>query len=165
MVEDKILEAPQLVAVIQAHKEAGRTIVFTNGCFDILHYGHVKCLEAAKELGDILVVAMNGDESVRRLKGPMRPLLPELDRAATLAGLAFVDYVCVFNELRPHKLIAEIRPQIHVKGGDYRKQDLPETPIVERYGGKVVIVPLVQGRSTTSIIDEVLRRAECTSSE
>ena len=164
MVEDKILALPEVLVAVRAHKAAGRTIVFTNGCFDIIHYGHVKCLEAAKQQGDILIVGLNSDSSVRRLKGPLRPLLPQLDRAATLAGLESVDYVCIFSTLRPNKLIAQIRPDIHVKGGDYRKEDLPEAPIVERYGGKIVIVPTVRGRSTSAIIDEVLRRSSCESS-
>jgi rfaE bifunctional protein nucleotidyltransferase chain/domain len=131
----------------------GKTLVFTNGVFDILHAGHVAILEAARALGDILVVGLNSDDSVRRLgKGPERPLNPLEDRMRVVGALRCVDGVLAFSENTPVELISKLRPDIHVKGGDYRAQDLPETPVVEEYGGRVVVVPLLEGRSTTRLV-------------
>ena len=137
---------------LTAEKEAGRTVVFTNGCFDILHAGHVRYLNAAKALGDILVVGLNSDESVRRLKGEGRPVNPAEDRAEVLAGLRSVDHVVVFDEATAEVLVSQIRPDIYVKGGDYSLDRLPEAAIVAAYGGKTVLVPMVEGRSTTNVI-------------
>jgi len=136
---------------------AGR-VVTTNGCFDILHVGHLATFRRAKELGDTLVVLVNDDDSVRRLKGPSRPIVPAADRAELVAALEPVDYVVLFSEDTPVEALAAIRPAVHVKGGDYGVTDLPETPIVEAGGGKVVIVPLVPGRSSS----EIARRAGVT---
>ncbi|MCX7799629.1 MAG: D-glycero-beta-D-manno-heptose 1-phosphate adenylyltransferase [Fimbriimonadales bacterium] len=134
----------------------GRKLAFTNGVFDVLHVGHLRLLEAARALGDLLIVGINDDESVRRLgKGPNRPLNPLEDRAELLAALRPVDAVVAFAEDTPEELIRFLRPEVHVKGGDYREQDLPEAPLVRSYGGRVVIFPTVPGRSTTS----TLRRA------
>jgi rfaE bifunctional protein nucleotidyltransferase chain/domain len=138
---------------------AGRTVVFTNGCFDILHVGHLRYLEAAKALGDVLVVGVNSDASVRRLnKGPERPVVGESERAEMVAGLKPVDYVVIFNEDTPVETIEVLRPDIHVKGGDYAPDDLPEAATVRGYGGRVVIVPFVPGASTTEILAKVKRR-------
>lgn len=135
----------------------GRRVVFTNGCFDLLHVGHLRYLQAARAQGDVLVVALNTDAGVQRLKGPTRPLVPEGERCELLAGLACVDYVTLFDETLPNDTIAALRPNLHVKGGDYREEDLPEARIVRGYGGEVRIMPLVEGRSTTNIIEKIRR--------
>lgn len=132
----------------------GKRVVFTNGVFDILHVGHVRYLQAARALGDALLVGVNSDASVRRLKGPTRPLNPEDERAEVIAALSCVDGVCVFGEDTPHALIEAVRPNIHAKGGDYKTPDaLPEAELVRSLGGEVVILPLVPGRSTTRLLE------------
>ena len=136
-------------------KKQGKQVVFTNGCFDILHVGHMTYLEEAKEFGDYLFVGVNSDESVKRLKGPTRPINSEVDRAELLAGLKAVDYTVIFTEDTPVELIGELKPSIHVKGGDYRKEDLPETKVVESYGGRVEIVSLVEGKSTSNVVKKI----------
>ncbi len=134
-------------------------LVFTNGCFDILHRGHVEVLVRARELGDRLLVGLNSDDSVRRLKGAERPLQPEADRAACLAGLECVDAVVVFGEDTPTELIAALKPDIWVKGGDYRREELSELKTLEAGGGRLVILPLVEGRSTTELLRKAARAA------
>ena len=134
------------------YKTSGQKIVFTNGCFDILHAGHVRYLNAAKALGDVLIVGLNSDESVRRLKGEGRPVNPAEDRAEVLAGLRAVDHVVVFGEATAEELVRQIKPDIYVKGGDYSLETLPEAKIVGSYGGKTVLIPMVEGRSTTNVI-------------
>lgn len=130
----------------------GRKLVFTNGVFDILHAGHVRYLAAARGLGDLLLVGMNSDASVRRLgKGDGRPINPLEDRAEVLSALRDVDGVVAFDEDTPEALIAVLKPEVHVKGGDYDPETMPETPLVRSYGGEVVILPLLPGRSTTEI--------------
>ncbi|RJQ51969.1 MAG: D-glycero-beta-D-manno-heptose 1-phosphate adenylyltransferase [Actinobacteria bacterium] len=131
-------------------------VVFTNGCFDLLHVGHLSTLRKAKGLGDILVVGVNSDASVRRLKGAGRPFVSHSERAELVAALEPVDFVVVFEETTPEALIARIRPDVHVKGGDYAEADLPEARLVRSYGGEVVIVEEVAGKSTT----ELARRLE-----
>jgi len=135
-------------------RAAGRArIVFTNGVFDLLHVGHIRYLEAARALGDALLVGVNTDASVRRLKGPDRPINSEDERAEVIAALRCVDGVCLFAEDRPDALIRAVRPAVHAKGGDYEDPDaLPETPLVRALGGEVVILPLVPGRSTTRLV-------------
>lgn len=131
----------------------GRRLVFTNGVFDILHAGHVQILSQCRELGDLLIVGVNSDDSVRRLgKGPERPIHTVADRIIVLEGLRAVDAAVVFEEDTPSELISILKPEIHVKGGDYVAADLPETAVVESYGGKVVILPLLEGRSTTRAV-------------
>ena len=130
-------------------------LIFTNGCFDILHRGHVEVLIKARALGDRLLVGLNSDDSVKRLKGRGRPLQPELDRAACLAALECVDAVVVFAEDTPKELIGVLKPDVMVKGGDYRPEQLPEREVVEAGGGTVVILPYVSGRSTTDLIKRV----------
>ncbi|RYG46349.1 D-glycero-beta-D-manno-heptose 1-phosphate adenylyltransferase [bacterium] len=130
----------------------GRRLVFTNGVFDILHAGHVRYLAEARELGDLLVVGVNADETVRKLKGPTRPVNPLDDRMAVLEALRAVDGAVLFSEDTPEALIARLRPEVHVKGGDYDVEEMPETPLVRSYGGQVVILPFLAGRSTTAII-------------
>ena len=134
----------------------GRRLVFTNGVFDLLHAGHVRYLAQARALGELLVVGLNSDASARALgKGPNRPINREEDRAAVLAALRSVDGVVLFDEPTPEALIAVLKPETHVKGGDYRAEDLPEAATVQSYGGEIVILPLLKGRSTTQLAREV----------
>lgn len=133
----------------------GRRLVFTNGVFDVLHAGHVRYLQQAKELGDFLIVALNTDETVRRLKGPGRPLNPLEDRAAVVSALRCVDAVVSFNEDTPVETIQALRPEVHVKGGDYDPETMPETPVVRSFGGQVVVLPFLEGRSTTRILERL----------
>ena len=154
---DKIVERDELVARLK--RPRGERVVFTNGCFDVLHRGHVEYLEAARALGDVLVVGLNTDDSVRRLKGPSRPVNPQDDRAYVLAGLAAVDYVTYFAEDTPRDLIVALLPDVLVKGGDYRKEDIVGGAEVEAAGGQVVVAPLVPGRSTTAILQRAQTNA------
>jgi rfaE bifunctional protein nucleotidyltransferase chain/domain/rfaE bifunctional protein kinase chain/domain len=144
--------AAALAARVRA---AGGTVVATGGCFDLLHAGHVRLLEAARALGDCLIVCLNSDDSVRRLKGSDRPVVGEDDRAAVLAGLGSVDAVAVFGEDDPRAVLRELRPHVWVKGGDYALADLPEREVLEAWGGQAVTVPYVAGRSTTRLIEEL----------
>ena len=137
-------------------RQRGKQIVFTNGCFDILHAGHVRYLTTAKSFGDVLIVGLNTDESVRRLKGTNRPINTQDDRAEVLLGLKAVDHVIFFGEQTAEALIAEVKPAVYVKGGDYTLETLPEAAIVQSYGGRVELVNLVAGRSTTNIIGKIL---------
>lgn len=133
----------------------GQKLVFTNGVFDILHAGHVRTLEHARTLGDLLIVGINTDASVRTLgKGPNRPINSESDRAELLAALRCVDGVVLFAEPTPEAVITVLRPEVHVKGGDYRVEDLPEASIILGYGGEIVIVPLLEGRSSSHVASE-----------
>lgn len=150
----RILRRDELILHVAQEKRNGRRIVFANGCFDLLHPGHLKCLEEARKLGDFLVVAINSDESVRRLKRSGRPLVPQEERAEVLAALEFVDAVVVFNEATPRELIAELLPDVLVKGGDWGPDEIVGREEVEATGGKVVSIPVVQGWSTS----EILRR-------
>nr|WP_121399113.1 D-glycero-beta-D-manno-heptose 1-phosphate adenylyltransferase [Micromonospora sp. M71_S20] len=145
----------ELAALVAEHRRAGRAIVFTNGCFDVLHRGHVRYLEQARALGDLLVVAVNSDGSVRRLKGPDRPVNPVEDRIALLAALACVDHVVVFEEDSPAGLIETVCPDVYVKGGDYPPEMVPEAPLVRRLGGQVRTLGYVPDRSTSAIIDRI----------
>jgi len=129
--------------------------VFTNGCFDLLHAGHVASLEAARALGDGLVVGLNSDSSVRALKGPTRPVIPQGDRAIVLAALECVDLVVLFDELTPEAILGLLRPRVHAKGGDYVAEELPEYGLVRSWGGEVRILPILEGRSTTSILARI----------
>ena len=133
----------------------GGTIVFTNGCFDILHAGHVRYLRAAEAMGDFLVVGLNSDASVRRLKGEGRPIVPEADRAEVLDALRAVDIVTVFDEPTAEELVRLVKPDVYVKGGDYTVDTLPEAKIVQEAGGRVEFIPLVAGRSTTNVIERI----------
>ena len=133
----------------------GKKIVFTNGCFDILHVGHVRYLTAAKNFGDVLIVGLNTDESVKKLKGASRPINNQDDRAEVLLGLKAVDHVIFFGEDTAENLIAELQPDIYVKGGDYTLETLPEAKIVQAYGGQIELVKLVAGKSTTKIIEKI----------
>ncbi|MBM0232223.1 D-glycero-beta-D-manno-heptose 1-phosphate adenylyltransferase [Micromonospora sp. STR1_7] len=150
-----LVDADELEAIVTEHREAGRSMVFTNGCFDVLHRGHVRYLEQARALGDLLIVAVNSDGSVRRLKGPDRPVNPVEDRGALLAALSCVDHVVVFEEDSPAALIEAVRPDVYVKGGDYPPELVPEAPLVRRLGGQVRTLGYVPDRSTSAIIDRI----------
>lgn len=140
-------------------REAGATVVFTNGCFDILHAGHVRYLTKAKSFGDVLVLGLNTDASVRENKGPTRPINSELDRAEVVGALKSVDVVVLFGEKTAEAIIAKVRPDVYVKGGDYTLDTLPEAKIVQSYGGRVEFVDLVAGRSTTNVIEKIQQEA------
>jgi len=148
-------EAARWRADLRAH---GRTVVFTNGVFDLLHAGHVDLLERARALGDALVVGINTDGSTRRLKGERRPLMPQADRARVLAALAVVDAVVLFDEDTPAELVRRLEPDVLVKGADYAEDAIVGKDTVEARGGRVVRLPLVEGRSTTKIVEEIVRR-------
>ena len=153
---DKIKSKEELAPLLTGLKEKGKTVVFTNGCFDILHTGHIRYLHQAKALGDILVIGVNTDASVKMFKGDKRPIVSEDDRAEVLAALEMVDFVVKFNERTPAQLISALKPNIQVKGGDYSPEDLPEAEVLKAYGGRVEIVPLVEGKGTTGIVERVL---------
>jgi len=160
MMKEKVKTKGDLQRIIKDLKAKGKRIVFTNGCFDLLHLGHVRYLEKAKSLGDILVVGVNSDRSVQSLKGPGRPILSEEERAEILSGLACVDYLTIFNELTPFELISSLQPHILVKGGDWTKETTVGKEVVERSGGEVVILPFVEGSSSSNIIETILKRYE-----
>jgi rfaE bifunctional protein nucleotidyltransferase chain/domain len=151
----KTINRSQAAEITARLKNGRQTVVFTNGCFDILHAGHVRYLQAARELGVCLIVGLNSDASVRRLKGPDRPINCQEDRAEVLSALATVDYVVVFDEPTAEALVREIQPDIYVKGGDYAVDRLPEAKVVAGYGGKTVLIPEVPGRSTTNLIRRI----------
>lgn len=151
---------PEELAVLRgAWTQAGQTVVWTNGCFDLVHAGHVRSLRDAKALGDILIVGINSDRSIREIKGPQRPIVPEQDRAEVLAALEAVDYVTVFDEADPVAVLSLIRPDIHCKGEEYKDgaRPLPERQTVESYGGKIHFLPLYPGRSTSDLIARIVR--------
>ena len=139
-------------------RQSGKKVVFTNGCYDILHPGHIELLSKARGLGDVLVVAINTDDSVRRLKGPGRPVFDEAERAEFLSAFEMVDFVCTFSEDTPLEAILKIRPDVLVKGADWGIDEIVGGAEVESWGGKVVAVPLVSGKSTTGIVERVLTR-------
>ncbi len=155
--ESKIKTRAGLAAVLRRRRADGERIVFTNGCFDIMHYGHVSYLESAAEKGDVLVVGVNSDSSVRRLKGPKRPLNRQEFRAGVLAGLASVDYVVIFDEDTPLELIKSLKPDVLVKGGDWKVRDIVGSKEVMVSGGKVFSIKFVPGFSTTSLIEKIAK--------
>ncbi len=158
MSSQKIYHRNELASLLQQARAGGDVVVTTNGCFDVLHLGHLRYLQAARQLGDLLVVAVNSDGSVRELKGENRPLVPEDERAEMLAGLECVDYVVIFPELTPISLLADLKPNIHVKGGDYQLEQLIERDIVEANGGEVIVGLNVPGKSTTNLIQVICER-------
>lgn len=150
-----VLTLEELILQFGPGKRNGRRVVFTNGCFDLLHPGHIQLLEAARAMGDALVVGLNSDESVRSLKGPSRPVIPQQERAEILANLECVDAVVVFNELTPKKIVAALLPDILVKGGDWPGNQIVGREEVEAIGGEVVLIDVVQGYSTTEILRKI----------
>lgn len=156
--KDKILSLPDLQEQVQAWRRQKQKIVFTNGCFDILHLGHVDYLEKARQLGDKLVLGLNTDASISRIKGPSRPLQDEMSRARVMASLLFVDAVVFFDEDTPLELIKAVQPDILVKGDDYTIENIVGQDVVTARGGEVKTVPLVQGYSTTNVIKKIENR-------
>lgn len=153
--QSKIQSRPKLARIAERCRRTGKRVVFTNGCFDLLHAGHVTYLEKAKRLGDVLMVGLNSDASMKRIKGPDRPLTPERDRLRVLAALQAVDYVTLFSEETPLRLIRELRPHILVKGADWKKREIVGGREVESWGGRVKRIRLVPGRSTTAILKKL----------
>ena len=156
-VKNKIIALARLSSESQRLRSEGKRIVVTNGCFDILHVGHVRYLAAAKALGDVLIVGLNGDESVRKLKGPGRPVNREQDRAEVLAAVESVDYVAIFPETRATKFLAAARPAVYVKGGDYTAEtlDATEREALEKTGAKIEIIPFERGYSTSELFEKI----------
>jgi rfaE bifunctional protein nucleotidyltransferase chain/domain len=154
----KIVGVDEITKISFELKSKGKKIVFTNGCFDILHRGHVEYLSKAKQLGDVLIVGLNSDSSVKMIKGDKRPIVPQEDRAFILSNLSFVDYVVIFDEPTPYELISKIVPDVLVKGSDWSQENVVGRDIVEANGGKVVLIELVPGRSTTNVIKTIIER-------
>jgi len=152
---DKLKTLPELRRTIAAEKARGKTVVLANGCFDLFHVGHIRYLRAAKTKGDILVVALNSDTSVRGLKGKGRPILPQKERAEILAAFSFVDYVTIFDEPRVTKVLLALKPDVHVKGSDYSRETVPEKDTVRSYGGRVAIVGGPKIRNTSQVIQDI----------
>ncbi|MDP2923578.1 MAG: D-glycero-beta-D-manno-heptose 1-phosphate adenylyltransferase [Candidatus Omnitrophota bacterium] len=158
MLESKIKHLSELRKVLLRLKTANKKIVFTNGCFDLLHYGHVKYLEDAKRKGDILVVAVNSDTSVKKIKSDIRPVISEKDRMRIIASLESVDYVVLFRDKTPLKVIKLLNPDILIKGADWHNGNIVGADFVTSYGGKVLTIKLVKGRSTTSLIKKIAKK-------
>jgi len=154
---EKIVDRATAVAKVTEARRAGKRVVFTNGCFDLMHVGHVRYLAAARDAGDLLVVAINADASVQRLKGPERPLVPEAARAEVLAALAAVDWVTVFEEDTPAEVIAALLPDVLVKGADWAPDQVVGRDTVEAHGGRVQLIPVVEGFSTTALVERIRR--------
>jgi D-beta-D-heptose 7-phosphate kinase/D-beta-D-heptose 1-phosphate adenosyltransferase len=154
---NKIYPKDELKAEVDRLKRRGKKVIFTNGCFDILHAGHTRYLREAKKLGDVLILALNSDNSVRSIKGEKRPIVPEAERAEVVASLASVDYVTVFEELTPLALIEFLQPDVIVKGGDWAEKDIVGAEAVCKWGGRVAIMPEIEGASTTNVIEKVLQ--------
>ncbi len=157
---EKVKNFTQIAEIVNELKRKGKKVVFTNGCFDILHSGHIKLLKKAKELGDVLILGINKDKSIKKLKGKGRPIMNEKQRIEIISAIEFVDYVVPFGQPTPEKLIKRIKPDIIVKGGDYKKNEVIGKDIVEKYGGKVYIFPLVKNISTTKIIKKIKKMEE-----
>jgi len=151
----KIKKISELKKILDELGKKNKKIVFTNGCFDLLHRGHIRYLKKAKEKGDLLIVGLNSDSSVRKLKGKGRPFVPEKERAEILSALEFVDYVIVFSEDTPANLIGQVKPDILVKGSDYSLNQIVGKDFVQSCGGKVITMPLVKGKSTTALIRKI----------
>jgi len=154
----KVRGLRELVEIVRERRALGHQVVFTNGCFDLLHRGHTRLLQQARELGDLLIVGLNSDASVRRVKGPSRPVLSEDERAEVLSALASVDYVVLFDDPDPGSTIAALVPDVLAKGADWAKDQIVGRETVEGRGGRVVTIPLVEGSSTSGIIDRILEQ-------
>jgi len=152
---NKILERDALKDKLEELRKKGKKIAFTNGCFDILHVGHVRYLREAKKTTDVLVLALNSDSSVRSIKGEKRPLMTENERAEILAALEFIDFVTIFNELTPLELINYLKPDILIKGGDWPEEKVVGREEIKKWGGRVAIIPEVEGKSTTNIVEKI----------
>ena len=154
----KVHTLETLLPVIEVHRGNGQVIVFANGCFDLLHVGHIRYLQGARALGDVLVVGLNGDSSVRMLKGPGRPLMPQEERAEILSAIRYVDYIVVFDEITVVHLLEHLKPHIHCKGTDYTEDSVPEREVVLSYGGRVAIAGDPKDHSTRNLIGEIFQK-------
>jgi rfaE bifunctional protein nucleotidyltransferase chain/domain len=152
----KIASLEEMRTLREELASQGRKVVFTNGCFDLLHVGHVHYLKEARQQGDLLIVGLNDDESTRHIKGPGRPLMLQEDRAEILAALECIDYVVIFSERTAERLVRILKPDIYVKGGNYKVEELPEAKVVAEYGGQVYLTSLTRGRSTTNLLSAIL---------
>ncbi|MEM7828584.1 MAG: D-glycero-beta-D-manno-heptose 1-phosphate adenylyltransferase [Candidatus Aenigmatarchaeota archaeon] len=154
--KEKIKSLDELKMIRERLKMEGKKLVFTNGCFDLIHIGHIRYLKMAKQFGDLLVVAINSDSSVRKIKGIKRPVIPQDERAEIIASLEFVDFVTVFDEPDPYNLIKELRPDFLIKGGDWKPEEIVGSDIVKAYGGSVISLPYLEGHSTSQIIERIV---------
>lgn len=161
---NKILERNALSNELEKLRKKGKKIAFTNGCFDILHVGHVRYLREAKKTADVLVLALNSDSSVRSIKGEKRPILNENERAEILAALEFVDFITIFEELTPLELICCLKPDILIKGGDWPEEKVVGREEVKKWGGRVAIIPEIEGKSTTNIVEKI-KKLYCSDKE
>lgn len=160
MSSSKVAAEAAIRVVREQARSDGKTVVWTNGCFDLLHVGHIRNLQAAKQFGDVLIVGVNSDNSVRRLKGPKRPLIPQDERAETLAALECVDYVIIFDDLDPGSILSRIRPDVHCKGADYAPphgNPIPEAETIASYGGRIEFLPLTPGKSTSALVEFIIQ--------
>ena len=153
----RILERAEIVEAVLSERAAGKSVAFANGCFDILHVGHIRYLQGAAREADVLVVGINGDQSVRLLKGAGRPVMAETERAEMIAAIRGVDYVTIFHERSPSALLAEMKPDVHCKGTDYTEASVPEREVVRAYGGRVAIVGDPKDHSTTAVLEKLKR--------
>lgn len=156
-INKKVVSLKKLIPIVQKLKKQNKKIVTTNGVFDILHLGHVKSLEEAKKLGDVLIVGINSDFSVRQIKGEKRPINNEKSRTCVLAALEYIDYVFLFNEKDPRKWISKLKPDVHVKAGDYKINQIIERDVIEKNDGKIIIAKMLEGYSTTALIHKILK--------
>ena len=156
----KIVSGTELPRIVRTLQKSGKKVVWTNGCFDILHLGHIYYLEHAKKAGDILVVGLNSDSSIRKIKGPDRPIIPEAERARILSAIECVDYITVFNDAAPLNLLKKVKPDRYVKGGDYTIDTInqDERRLMEQTGAEIVLMPQIEGASTTNVIEKILNR-------
>lgn len=155
MAREKIKKVNEIAKISEDLKKKGKKVVTTNGVFDIIHIGHVRYLKEARELGDILIICVNSDSSVKKIKGSERPINDEKSRVEVISFLECVDYVTIFDETDPTRILSDIKPDIHVKGGDYKIEDIIERETVEKQGGKVILIPMVDGFSTTKIVGKI----------
>ena len=155
---DKLKSRDEIACLAEQARQDGKTLVFTNGCFDLLHRGHVHVLRQARASGDLLIVGINSDRSVRSIKGATRPILPEIDRVELIAAMEMVDYVVLFDEPDPYQLIAVIKPRVLAKGGDWGGEKIIGADIVERDGGRVTVIPYLKGHSTTALIERIRKQ-------
>ncbi len=156
----KLKTLSRLGKIVASERAAGKVVVLANGCFDIFHVGHIRYLREAKARGDLLIVALNSDKSVRKLKGMGRPILPQAERAEILAAFSFVDYITIFDEPTVEKILRQLKPDIHAKGSDYTEESVPERETVREYGGRVAIVGGPKVRNTSDIIQRIARAKE-----
>jgi len=159
-IQNKILSLDDLLISLKEQRETNKKVVFTNGCFDILHRGHIEYLAQAADLADLMVIGLNTDNSVSRLKGEDRPLQDEISRAVSMAALQYVDYVVLFDEETPLNLIEKIKPDVLVKGSDYKIEDIVGYDVLQQYGGEIKTIDFVEGYSTTKIVDKILKQCD-----